>query len=181
MAAGMEVGHMNAATASTVVWPAPDYATAADSVRGLFHSLGLDAANPLGRWIGPGMTVVVKPNWVKHEFGATVGRNVLFTHASIVRGLIDATLTALAGSGRVYVADAPLQGCDFARLRQQSGLAELERDYAPAPVTFLDLRKQWPISTTPAVTSAAYTRWRAIPTAIRSSIWESVAVSCASA
>lgn len=143
MAAGMEVGHMNAATASTVVWPAPDYATAADSVRGLFHSLGLDAANPLGRWIGPGMTVVVKPNWVKHEFGATVGRNVLFTHASIVRGLIDATLTALAGSGRVYVADAPLQGCDFARLRQQSGLAELERDYAPAPVTFLDLRKQW--------------------------------------
>jgi uncharacterized protein (DUF362 family) len=139
----MEVGHMNAATASAVVWPAPGYDVVADSVRGLFHSLGLDAANPLGRWIAPGMTVVIKPNWVKHEFGATVGRNVLFTHASIVRALIDATLTALAGSGRVYVADAPLQGCDFARLRQQSGLAELENDYAREAVAFLDLRKQW--------------------------------------
>ena len=45
----------------------------------------------------------------------------------------------MAGS---YVADAPLQGCDFARFRRQSGLAELERDYARAPVTFLDLRRQ---------------------------------------
>jgi uncharacterized protein (DUF362 family) len=80
---------------------------------------------------------------VKHEFGATVGRNVLFTHASLVRALIDATLTALAGKGRVYVADAPLQGCDFARFRRQSGLAELEQDYARAPVAFLDLRQQW--------------------------------------
>ena len=73
----------------------------------------------------------------------TEGRNVLFTHASLVRALIDAALQALAGEGRVYVADAPLQGCDFARLRRQNGLAELERDYAYAPVTFLDLRKQW--------------------------------------
>ena len=141
MAAAMEVGHMNAAIASTVVWPAPDYDAVANSMRDLFHSLCLDAANPLGQWIKPGMTVVIKPNWVKHEFGPTVGCNVLFTHASIVRALIDATLTALAGSGRVYVADAPLQGCDFARFRQQSGLSELERDYAP--VAFLDLRKQW--------------------------------------
>jgi hypothetical protein len=36
-----------------------------------------------------------------------------------------------------------LQGCDFARLRRQSGLAELEEDYACAPVAFLDLRRQW--------------------------------------
>jgi hypothetical protein len=41
------------------------------------------------------------------------------------------------------VADAPLQGCDFARLRRQSGVAALERHYARAPVTFLDLRQQW--------------------------------------
>ena len=42
------------------------------------------------------MTVVLKPNWVKHEFGETVGRNVLFTHAELVRVLIEATLRALA-------------------------------------------------------------------------------------
>jgi uncharacterized protein (DUF362 family) len=143
MAAGMEVGHMNAATASAVIWPAPDYDTVADSVRSLFRYLGLDPANPLGRWIQPGMTVVVKPNWVKHEFGDTEGRSVLFTHASLLRVLIDAALVALAGRGRVFVADAPLQGSDFARFRRQSRLVELERDYAGAPVAFLDLRQQW--------------------------------------
>lgn len=134
---------MHAVGASTVVWPASDYATVAGRLRAMFHALGLDPANPLGEWIKPGMTVAIKPNWVKHEFGATVGRHVLFTHASLIRALLDAALTALDGDGRVYVADAPLQGCDFARFRMQSGLAEMERDYAAAPVSFLDLRKQW--------------------------------------
>ena len=154
MAAGMGLGVVDAATrqaeACPTVWPAPDYRTVAASVRELFRFLGLDAANPLGRWIRPGMTVVVKPNWVKHEFGPTVGRNVLFTHASLVRVLLDAALEALAGNGRVFVADAPLQGCDFARFRRQSGLAEMEKDYGVGqasacrlPVTFLDLRRQW--------------------------------------
>jgi len=126
-----------------VVWRAPDYDTAAESVRELFRFLGLDPANPLGRWIQPGMTVAIKPNWVKHEFGETEGRDVLFTHSSLVRVMIDATLAAVGRNGRVFVADAPLQGCDFARLRRQSGLAELEDYYARAPVAFLDLRQQW--------------------------------------
>lgn len=139
----MAFGVVNATASPAVVWPTPDYNAIAASVRGLFHSLGLDPENPLGRWIQPGMTVVIKPNWVKHEFGATEGRNVLFTHSSLVRMLIDAALQALAGDGRVYVADAPLQGSDFARFRQQSGLAGMEQDYARAPVTFLDLRRQW--------------------------------------
>jgi len=125
------------------VWRAPDYATAAASVRELFGFLGLDTTNPLGRWIQPGMSVVVKPNWVKHEFGETAGRHVLYTHTSLLRPLIVAALTALGGAGRVYVADAPLQGCDFARFRRQSGLAQLEALYAGAPVEFLDLRRQW--------------------------------------
>jgi len=128
---------------AAVVWPAPDYSTAAASVRDLFLFLGLDAANPLGRWIRPGMTVVIKPNWVKHEFGDTEGRNVLYTHASLVRVLLDAALAAVGREGRVYVADAPLQGCDFARFRRQSGLAELELEYAGRPVAFLDLRQRW--------------------------------------
>ena len=155
MAAGMGLGVVKAMVAPAVVWPAPDYDTVADSVRDLFRSLDLDPANPLGQWIRPGMTVVVKPNWVKHEFGSTVGRNVLFTHASLVRVLIDAALTALAGHGRVYVADAPLQGCDFARFRRQSGLAELENDYARAPVAFLDLRQQW----AEIDDASSYVRW----------------------
>jgi uncharacterized protein (DUF362 family) len=138
MATGVGFSIMNA-----VVFPAPDYRTAAASLRDLFCFLGLDASNPLGRWIKPGMTVVIKPNWVKHEFGNTAGRNVLYTHSALVRGLLDAALRALAGSGRVFVVDAPLQGCDFERFRHQSGLAEMEEDYARAPVAFCDLRQQW--------------------------------------
>src|ERR1700683_3238450 len=106
MAAGMGRGILNTAVApGAVVWPAPDYSTVEDSVRDLFRFLGLDAANPFGRWLRPGMTVVVKPNWVKHEFGDTEGRNVLFTHASLVRVLIDAALKALAGAeiGRAHI------------------------------------------------------------------------------
>jgi uncharacterized protein (DUF362 family) len=143
----MGIGIMNAVanvvSTSAVVWPAPDYASLAASMRGLFEFLGLDADNPLGQWIRPGMTVVIKPNWVKHEFGDNEGRYVLFTHPSLLRVLIDATLHALGGKGRVVVADAPLQGCDFARLRRQSGLDEMETDYQRAPVEFLDLRRQW--------------------------------------
>jgi len=138
----MGVGVMSAPRLhETVVWPAPDYASVAESVRELWAFLGLDKRNPLGRWIRPGMTVVIKPNWVKHEFGETEGRNVLFTHPAVVRALIDAALAAVGGGGQVFVADAPLQGCDFARLRRQSGLAELQEEYAR--VSFLDLRQQW--------------------------------------
>jgi uncharacterized protein (DUF362 family) len=125
------------------VWPAPDYASAGSSVRDLFRFLDLDAANPLGKWIRPGMRVVIKPNWVKHEFGETEGRDAMYTHASLVRAMIGAALAAVGREGLVSVADAPLQGCDFARFRRQSRLAQLEADYARAPVEFLDLRQQW--------------------------------------
>ena len=143
MAAGMGVGVVSALARPPLIWPAPDYGSVAASVR---RNLSFSRPRPrqsAGRWIQPGMTVVVKPNWVKHEFGSTEGRNVLFTHASLVRALIDAALRALGGGGRVYVVDAPLQGCDFARLRRQNGLAEMEQEYAHAPVAFLDLRQQW--------------------------------------
>jgi len=128
--------------AGAVVWPAPDYGNVAASVRGLFRHLGLDPENPLGRWIRPGMTVAIKPNWVKHEFGDTCGRHVLFTHASLVRVLIDAAWRALHGDGRIVVADAPLQGCDFERLRLQNGIAGMEQEYRGRSVAFLDLRRQ---------------------------------------
>jgi hypothetical protein len=49
MAAGMGLSVVKATASPAVVWPAPDYATAAASVRDLFVSLGLDPANPLSR------------------------------------------------------------------------------------------------------------------------------------
>src|SRR5581483_1317751 len=129
--------------AQAVVWPAPDYDTVAARLAALFTFLGLDPANPLGEWIRPGMRVLIKPNWVKHESGETVGQHVLYTSTSLLRALIDTALAAVGSEGHVSIADAPLQGCDFARFWSQSGLPELERAYAGAPVSFLDLRRQW--------------------------------------
>jgi uncharacterized protein (DUF362 family)/glycosyltransferase involved in cell wall biosynthesis len=122
------------------------------AVRGLFSRLALDTAhaggeewNPLGRWIRPGMRVVIKPNWVKHEFGETVGRNAVCTHASLLRVLIDYALIASGKDGAVAVADSPLLGADFPRYRRQSGIDILEEHYRAlgAPVRFLDLRLDW--------------------------------------
>ncbi len=123
-----------------------------ESIRGLFSHLGLDLANaggedwnPLGRWIRPGMRVVLKPNWVKHEFGPTVGSNAVCTHTSLLRVLVDYALIATGKGGEVVVADSPLQGADFPRYRRQSGIDILERHYRLlcSPVRFLDLRLDW--------------------------------------
>jgi uncharacterized protein (DUF362 family) len=118
-------------------------------LRDIFLAAGLDADrygseewNPLGTWIAPGMRVLVKPNWVKHEAGDLIGRNVLCTHPSVLRAAIDYVLIATGSSGQVIVADSPLQGADFTRVRQQAGIETLERHYGNAglPVVFRDLR-----------------------------------------
>ena len=88
------------------------------------------------------MTVVIKPNWVKHEFGDTVGRNVLY-HACLARAR--AHRRCVAGARPAMGASTwRMRRCKAATLpgfRRQSGLAEMEADYARAPVTFLDLRQ----------------------------------------
>jgi uncharacterized protein (DUF362 family) len=120
-------------------------------LRQMFAHIGLDREhfgaadwNPLGEWIRPGMSVVVKPNLVKHEIGPLIGENVVFTHPSLIRVVVDYCLIALRGNGRVYVADAPLQGADLKRI-MLAGLGALEDHYRRnnQPVSFLDLRMQW--------------------------------------
>jgi uncharacterized protein (DUF362 family) len=119
------------------------------SLRDIFLAAGLDAGrygsqqwNPLGQWIAPGMRVLIKPNWVKHETGDLIGQNVLCTHPSVLRAAIDYVLIATGSPGQVMVADSPLQGADFARVREQAGIDTLERHYRNAglPVVFRDLR-----------------------------------------
>lgn len=122
------------------------------AVRDMFSFLMLDAEhlgtpewNPLGKWIRPGMRVVIKPNWVKHEIGYLEGAQVLCTNPSLVRVLTDYALVALKGEGEVAVCDSPLQGSDFQRYRRQSGIDRLQEHYESLrlPVTFCDLRMEW--------------------------------------
>jgi uncharacterized protein (DUF362 family) len=109
------------------------------------ENYGTDGWNPLRQWVRPGMKVVLKPNWVRHECGSLVGQNVLCTHPSLIRALIDYCLIALNGEGEITVADAPLQGADFEAIAAQQGIPRLQELYAQSqvPVRFTDLRMEW--------------------------------------
>lgn len=75
---------------------------------------GTDRWNPFSEFISKGDTVLIKPNMVRHFNGAKgCGMDCLVTHPSIVRAVIDYVVLALGGSGRIILADAPVQSCDF--------------------------------------------------------------------
>ena len=66
------------------------------AVRGTLAVFGLDSShfgtpdwNPLKAYIQPGDKILIKPNFVLHEFGAFVGTNCLTTHGSIIRAVVD--------------------------------------------------------------------------------------------
>ena len=101
------------------------------AVRRVLQDLGLDRPNigkpswnPLKDCLQPGQHVVIKPNWVMHNNPAGC-EEALITHTSVIRVLIDYVLLALDGRGRVDIADAPLQGCDFAAIRRTTRIDEL--------------------------------------------------------
>lgn len=95
-----------------------------DMLRTLLYDMNLDRErygtkdwNPLGKYIKPGDSVIVKPNLVMHiNENKTVQENAfecLITHASLIRAVCDYCLIALKGTGRLMIGDAPMQGCNF--------------------------------------------------------------------
>ena len=84
------------------------------AVREALQVLGMDkdrfgtaAWNPLGSLVGPGATVLIKPNMVLdvHPRGGDI--NALITHGSVIRALLDYTYLALGGRGRIVIGDSP--------------------------------------------------------------------------
>lgn len=81
---------------------------------------GTESWNPFSEFISKGDTVLIKPNMVCHFNGANNGGlDCLVTHPSIVRAVIDYVVLALEDSGRIILADAPVQSCDFDTLVQE--------------------------------------------------------------
>jgi uncharacterized protein (DUF362 family) len=106
-----------------------------DAVRNCLHLFGLDPEhlgtadwNPLRRYIRPGDSVLVKPNFVSHEHGAQLGQRCLTTHGAVIRAVIDYAFLAGGPESKIVVADAPVQGADFDKLVAQNGLNEI-RDF----------------------------------------------------
>jgi len=120
-------------------------------VRETLRWLGLDAArfgnpdwNPLGEFIRPGDTVLVKPNWVFHAAQKGTASDTLFVKASVIRPVLDYIAIALQGKGRIILADAPLQSADFDLICKQAGIPAVERfwsAYGRPVLVVRDLRR----------------------------------------
>ncbi len=72
--------------------------------------------NPFSDFIHEGDNVLIKPNLVMHE--NKVGTiDCMITNFSLIRPVIDYTILALNGTGSIIVGDAPVQDCDFSKLK----------------------------------------------------------------
>ncbi len=124
-----------------------------DGVRRLFISLGLDSENlgtpdwnPLQHTIEPGMTVVLKPNFVLSRHSEGKDLFSIITHPSVIRAIADYCWIALKGHGRLCIADAPQYNCNFQEILEHTGLSDIKRFYErfKGPrVEILDLRNYW--------------------------------------
>lgn len=102
---------------------------------------GLGARNkeaPLADIIAPGMTVLLKPNWVLHYNKSRMGMDCMVTHPRFIEAVLEEV--AKAGPGRIVIADAPIQSTAFDLLVPESWKAKI-RAAAPCRVDFVDLRK----------------------------------------
>jgi len=122
-----------------------------DSLRQVFRLLELDTGNfgkkcwnPLGGFIFPGQTVLLKPNFVKH-FSERGGVKALITHGSLIRAVVDYVYIALKGEGRIIIADGPMDDCDFDKIASFTGLYEIKefyKDKADFEIEIYDLRQE---------------------------------------
>lgn len=126
-------------------------------VRNMFFTAGYDRDNygkkewnPLGQFIRPGQSIVIKPNWV-HDInlkGAAkddpYGMDCLVTHPSVIRAICDYCIIALKGQGTITICDAPIQDCNFDLLSQRAGIYVLGKFYSEhaQKVMIADLRKE---------------------------------------
>lgn len=99
--------------------------------------------NPLSDVIKEGDTVLIKPNLVEEINRSGETFECMYTQPGVIAPVIDYTLLALKGNGKIIVADAPMQDCDFDKLIEQCGLNELinfYKQYSEVNVELRDLR-----------------------------------------
>jgi uncharacterized protein (DUF362 family) len=130
---------------------APNHAY--EAVREAFHTLGFDAGrfgspewNPLGHLVEPGSTVLLKPNYVRN-FHELTGKycESLITHGSIIRALLDYVAIALAGRGRVVIADSSQNDAVFSEILRLTGIPEIQALYSRTGISIeaYDLRIEY--------------------------------------
>lgn len=124
-----------------------------NAVRNSLFLLGMDKDNfntalwnPFKEIIKPRNTVVIKPNFVlsNHEKGGDLFS--IITHPSVIRAIVDYVYIALAGKGRIIIADAPQMDCDFKELLERTNLCSIKKLYEEESsfnIEIYDLRNFW--------------------------------------
>ena len=121
-----------------------------ECVRQVLYLLGLDrdnydqkSWNPLGQVIKTCYKVLIKPNLVYHI--SQNGMDALITHGSVIRAVLDYVCIAMEGRGTVVIGDAPIQGANFDRLLELSGLLSISqffRQSSDLRVEIVDFRTE---------------------------------------
>nr|WP_300658186.1 DUF362 domain-containing protein [uncultured Acetatifactor sp.] len=130
---------------------APEENQVYDAIRKIFIHCGLDKENygtkkwnPLGSYVCPGDTVLIKPNLVLHKnnlAGHEDSLDCLVTHPSIIRCVLDYVLIALSGSGDVYIGDSPVKDCNLPLLLERHHYNTIQHYYkGKNHITWVDLR-----------------------------------------
>jgi uncharacterized protein (DUF362 family) len=90
------------------------------------EQFGTPSWNPLGHLIKPGMTVLLKPNYVR-DFHEITGKwcPSLITHGSIIRAVADYAVIALNGQGRLIIADSSHGDAHFDEILRLTGIPAL--------------------------------------------------------
>ena len=123
-----------------------------DAVRACFARAGLDAGregtpewNPLAELIGPGETVLIKPNFVKESHPRDPqGWRYVLTHGSVIRAVADHVFAAVGREGRVVIADAPQTDSSFEGIVRVLGLERVQAHYRERgfELELIDLRRE---------------------------------------
>lgn len=101
-----------------------------DIIRNTFINAELDKENigstnwnPFKELIKPYQTVVIKPNLVLNTNDPNI-QNIVTTHGSVIRPIIDYCWLAMEGKGKIIIGDAPQAETNFNIVVERNGILE---------------------------------------------------------
>ena len=73
-------------------------------------------------------TILIKPNWVRHEEDDNFPIRALVTSTQLIEAVVEACLVKYPEVEEITVGDVPLQGCDWSKLMRQAGIDRLRSE-----------------------------------------------------
>ena len=95
---------------------------------------------PLLDIISPGMTVLLKPNWVLHENEGGQGMECLITHREFILSALQEVVKPRPK--RIMIGDAPIQGCQWDRIITSDFIQDVQNCCAGIPVDIVPQYKK---------------------------------------